>query len=394
MGSASAQAMFFGKLAALLKANLPLLKAMEVSLERVEEGKLRDAFSRILDRAYQGSSLTDAFFLEKDVFATEVLTLIANGEETGELEIRVQALAEGLAAGTFQARPEDGDGSPPLERLAGEAVSTGATDIHVTPSADGAEVRFRIGGKLVLREELRTADLADFVERAHLLSGLPAVPARAPCFGEFEAAGMHVMASFVPVPEGESLVLRLTAPQALMPELADFGFSETQVATLSEWTGKPHGMLLVAGLPGSGREKLLRSLLATIDYKSTRGFSVTAGPTPRIEGVSRIIADELSRASALRVAMGQDLDSVMIDELESGETAITAARVARTGHLVLAGIRAREATGALAGLLDLGLDPEDVAELVIGVAVLRAGTAGNEVFVVDREACREILDQE
>jgi hypothetical protein len=403
MGSASVQAIFFGRLAALLKANLPLLKAMEVALERVEAGRLRDALSRILDRAYQGSSLTDAFNLEGEVFSTEVLTLIASGEETGDLEFRTQAVADGLAAGTFAARPSAGTGAPPLERIAEQAVAGGATAIHVTPLPDGAAVFFRIGGALTRPEALCAADLLDLLERAHLLCGLPPEPVHQARCGEFDAAGMHVAASFCPVPEGESIVLRLAAMHALVPDLADFGLSGGQAAVLREWGERRNGIVLAAGLPGSGRTRLLRSLLATTDREARRIFAVTALPMPRIAGVSRILADPDSRAAALRAVLLQDLDAVLVDEIEGPAVATTAVRVARTGHLVLAGITAGGATEALAALLDLGLDPEDVAELVIGVAVLPPGIAGAGappskssgvgVFAVDRAACREILDQ-
>ena len=373
MGSGSAQAMFFGKLAALLRANLPLLKAMEVALERVDDERLRESFSRILDRAYQGSSLADAFSLESEVFSTEVLTLIISGEETGDLEFKTQALAEGLAAGTFEPRPADGAGAPPLLRVIELAIKAEATDVHVTPAAAGAEVRFRIEGKLKPQEDLAAADLADFLERAHVLAGLAVDPVDAPRTGEFEAAGMRVAASFCPVPEGESLVLRLVPPEEIAPPLGDYGFSEEQVETLTKWSRWPSGIVLIAGLPGCGRERLLRSLVASLDAQSSRVFAVTAAAMPRIEGISRITADGLSRAAALAAAMGQDLDGVMVDEIEGPATATAVARVARTGHLVLAGIHARGAPAARSALEDLGLDPEDVEELVIGVVSLPVG---------------------
>ncbi len=393
MGSATAQAMFFAKLAALLKANLPLLKAMEVSLERVKDEWLRGALSRILDRAYQGSSLSDAFNLEAEVFSTEVLYLISSGEEAGDLELKVQALADGLAAGTFEPRPADGEGAPPLLVLIDRAVEAQATDLHITPAGAGAEVRFRIGGKLLPQDDLGAADLADFVERAHLLAGLPAEPVTVPRSGEFDAAAMRVTASFCLVPEGESVVLSLTVPDTIAPPLPDLGFNEEQIEVLLEWSRRPNGIILVAGLPGSGREKLLRSLVAGMDSEASRVFAVTAEPMPRISGISRISAASISRSAALRAVLGQDLDCVMIDELEDRATVLMAARVARTGHLVLAGIRAREAPEALAALLDLGFDPEDVEQLVIGVAVLPAASDSAEIFAIDQGACRAISEK-
>ena len=127
------QAQFFGKLAALMEAGIPLLRAFEVAADRVRDDGLRYALGRILDRAYQGSSIADSFESEAPYFSSEARCLLAQGEETGDIEKKAAAISEGLASGIFEpGRPGEEISGPegsPLDRLISDAVEAGATAV-------------------------------------------------------------------------------------------------------------------------------------------------------------------------------------------------------------------------------------------------------------------------
>ncbi len=95
------QARFFGKLAALMGAGVPMLKSFEVAAEQVSEPEFTACLSRVLDHAYGGSSLTDAFDEEQSFFSAEVRCLIRFGEEAGDVEIKAAAIADGLTRGVL-----------------------------------------------------------------------------------------------------------------------------------------------------------------------------------------------------------------------------------------------------------------------------------------------------
>jgi type II secretory ATPase GspE/PulE/Tfp pilus assembly ATPase PilB-like protein len=386
------QAAYFGKLAALLKGGIPLLKAMEVSLERVNDPELRDALERVLKRCWQGTCLTDSFTEEAAVFPTEIRCLIATGEESGDLEEKAKAIAEGLSSGAFESRVGDGPEVSPFDRLIEDALAIDATAVHLVPVESGVAVRCRVSGKLKEVAVLGESLALDLVERIHLRCGLDAEPFPVPLSGECVAGGRALSASFCPLAEGESLVLRIEAEKVEGPRLIDLGLSEEQAALVARWLVRPNGFVLVAGPPGSGRQSMLAALMGRLDAATSRLFAIARGTLPRIPGVGRITTGVISRAAALRSAMDQDLDAVMLDEIPDRDTAAVATRVARLGHLVLAGVNARGAAEGIGALLEFGLAGEDVAELTLGVIALSGPEGGIEVLEIDDAARRTIIE--
>ena len=74
-------------------------------------------------------------------------------------------------------------------------------------------------------------------------------------------------------------------------------------------------------------------------------------------------------ANALRTAMRQDPDIMMVGEIRDGETAKLAIQAALTGHLVLSTLHTNSAVGAIPRLVDMGVDPYLIAPtLVLAVA--------------------------
>jgi len=79
----------------------------------------------------------------------------------------------------------------------------------------------------------------------------------------------------------------------------------------------------------------------------------------------------LSFASALRSILRQNPDIIMVGEIRDAETAQMAVRAALTGHLVLSTIHTNDAAGAVARLLDMGVEDYLVASCLLGVLAQR-----------------------
>jgi len=77
---------FNQELAALLKAGLPLLQALELMLERLKDPQFRDVLTQVRDRIKTGVELSDAFAAFGDVFPPLYASTLKAGERTGELE--------------------------------------------------------------------------------------------------------------------------------------------------------------------------------------------------------------------------------------------------------------------------------------------------------------------
>lgn len=77
---------FNQEMAALLRAGLPLVQALEIMLERMEEPKLRTVLAEIRDRVKAGEELSDAFASFGDLFPPLYPATLKAGELSGELE--------------------------------------------------------------------------------------------------------------------------------------------------------------------------------------------------------------------------------------------------------------------------------------------------------------------
>jgi len=77
---------FNQELAALLRAGLPLLQALDVMLERLDDPQLRSVLTEIRDQVKSGAELSDAFASFGDTFPPLYAATLKAGERTGELE--------------------------------------------------------------------------------------------------------------------------------------------------------------------------------------------------------------------------------------------------------------------------------------------------------------------
>jgi general secretion pathway protein E len=76
-------------------------------------------------------------------------------------------------------------------------------------------------------------------------------------------------------------------------------------------------------------------------------------------------------AGGLRSVLRQDPDVIMIGEIRDRETAVMAIQSALTGHLVFSTLHTNDAAGAVARLLDLGIEPYLLASSLVGVLAQR-----------------------
>ena len=81
--------------------------------------------------------------------------------------------------------------------------------------------------------------------------------------------------------------------------------------------------------------------------------------------------DTHSFAAALKHALRQDPDVILVGEMRDLETISTALTAAETGHLVLSSIHANDAVGVLFRLMDLDVEPASISSTLIGIVAQR-----------------------
>jgi type II secretory ATPase GspE/PulE/Tfp pilus assembly ATPase PilB-like protein len=258
------------------------------------------------------------------------------------------------------------------------ALSRGASDLHFEPRRHDLRVRHRIDGRLV-DYQIVAADLsASVVSRIKVLASLDLGERRLPQDGRatFVVAGrpVDVRVSILPSAFGESAVLRLLDRSSVGFQFDDLGFAAPQKAILTRVASAPHGIFLVTGPTGSGKTTTLYALLNSLARTEKKILSIEDPIEYHFEHVVQTQAAPsigLTFASALRSFLRQDPDVILVGEIRDTETAQVAVQAAMTGHLVLASLHANDAVRVVPRLLDMGIEPYQLAAALFGALAQR-----------------------
>ncbi|RMF21168.1 MAG: hypothetical protein D6760_10035, partial [Deltaproteobacteria bacterium] len=118
------------------------------------------------------------------------------------------------------------------------------------------------------------------------------------------------------------------------------------------------GMIVVCGPTGAGKTTTLYAVLEELRRPDLSLLSVEDPVERRIESVAQVPVDEESGrtfAVALRHALRQDPDVLMIGEMRDDTSARIACRAALTGHLVLSTVHASHAREAIVRIAEMGV---------------------------------------
>jgi type IV pilus assembly protein PilB len=281
-----------------------------------------------------------------------------------------------------------------------DAMQRHASDIHIEPDADGWRVRLRIDG--VLHQTVRPApSLCDpFVTRIKVLSRIDIAERRIPQDGRLKirVGPSHIeeyRVSTLPTLFGEKVVLRRldSLPENL--SLEALGLEPDQQAAISQAIRAPHGLLLVTGPTGSGKTLSLYCFMQYLNTLSSNLCSVEDPAEIQLAGVNQVNIHEkagLTFSRALRALLRQDPDVVMIGEIRDRETADVAVKAAQTGHLVLSTLHTNDAPATIARLLDIGIEPYNLAAAIRLITaqrlVRRLCPACREPYLADPDTLR------
>ena len=259
-----------------------------------------------------------------------------------------------------------------------EAVKENASDVHIEPYENRLGVRFRVDG--VLREVLETRrQLAPLVvSRIKVMSKLDIAEKRLPQDGRISlriaGRAVDVRVSTMPSGHGERVVLRLLDKQAGRLDLESLGMDDDSRSKIDELIHKPHGIILVTGPTGSGKTTTLYAALERIN-DNTRNIMTVEDPIEYfIDGIGQTQVNtkvEMTFARGLRAILRQDPDIVMVGEIRDLETAEIAVQASLTGHLVLSTLHTNTASGAVARLRDMGVEPFLLSSSLIGLLAQR-----------------------
>jgi type IV pilus assembly protein PilB len=159
-------------------------------------------------------------------------------------------------------------------------------------------------------------------------------------------------------------VLRILDKGNLTLELEKFGIEPRAERELMEAISNPYGMVLVTGPTGSGKTTTLYSALSKINTGDVNIMTAEDPVEYNLFGINQVqVRTEIgmSFAAALKAFLRQDPNVIMVGEIRDLETGGIAIKAALTGHLVMSTLHTNSAPETITRLLDMGLEPFNVA---------------------------------
>lgn len=259
-----------------------------------------------------------------------------------------------------------------------QAIKDRASDIHLEPFEKQLRVRYRIDGVLYDSTAPPKALQASLTSRIKIMSTLDIAERRLPQDGRFriKIAGRDVdlRVSILPTIHGEKIVMRVLDKTSLNPNLDAMGLDPDDLAKFKNAIDAPHGMILMTGPTGSGKTSTLYAVLTQLNTPDVNIVTVEDPVEYQMLGINQVQVKPdigLTFASGLRSILRQDPDIVMVGEIRDSETADIAVKAALTGHLVLSTLHTNDAPGAIARLVDMGIEPFLVSSSVLMVCAQR-----------------------
>lgn len=287
----------------------------------------------------------------------------------------------------FDDAQKDGPVISFVSQMLNEAVAQGASDLHFTSSHDGLDLRFRINGVLLRQPLGQPVNPSAVFGRLKVMSGMNVAERRKPQDGRMSAvmAGRVVdfRVSSLPTQLGESIVVRVLDPKALRLGWDKLGFGAETETALREIVEQPSGLLLVTGPTGSGKTTTLYTALNHLRSERRKIITIEDPVEYQLPDVDQVQVQGdlgLSFASALRTVLRQDPNVIMVGEIRDAETAEIACRAALVGRMVLSTLHTNSAQGAIARMLDLGVEEFILRDVLRGVL-------GQELQTVYCDAC-------
>jgi len=283
--------------------------------------------------------------------------------EEGEVEVGQDTLEEANLDDMLE-----NAGEAPVIRIVNsiliEALRKGASDIHIEPMEKTVRLRNRVDGMLYEipspPKNLQNA----ITSRLKIMSNLDIAERRVPQDGRFKIKALNkevdIRMSILPTVHGEKIVMRILDKTALAPNLGALGLDQLSLDNFSYALSQPYGMMLVTGPTGSGKTTTLYSALQELNVVGTNIITTENPVEYQLDGINQVQINPvvgLTFAAALRSILRQDPDVVMVGEIRDKETATIAVEAALTGHLVLSTLHTNDAAGAIARLIDMGIEP-------------------------------------
>jgi len=262
-----------------------------------------------------------------------------------------------------------------------DAYHQGASDIHIEPypGKGKTEIRFRKDGTLQPYISVPASYRNAIAARLKIMCDLDISEKRRPQdgkikFKKFGPLDIELRVATIPSAGGvEDIVMRILAAGEPIP-LEKLGLSARNVGMLKETVSKPYGLFFVCGPTGSGKTTTLHSVLGFLNTPETKIWTAEDPVEITQKGLRQVQMNPkagLTFAVAMKAFLRADPDIIMVGEMRDKETTSTGIEASLTGHLVFATLHTNSAPESIIRLLDMGMDPFNFADALLGVLAKR-----------------------
>jgi type IV pilus assembly protein PilB len=350
----------------------PMYGELRLSTVFINDNKFAELYALLYGKSLPGADGVEA-------------TVAADGGDLVEIDLR-QTKGE---AGANLYGGTDLMAEQVVDHIIKYGIINGASDIHLEQDRVKTTLRYRMDGVCEehnpawLDEKLQEMPGA-IISRIKVMSNLDIAERRLPQDGVFrinyldretkKRFDLDFRVATCPAISGENVTIRILDSRKAKVGLENLNHSDEVLTPLKRLFKSSAGMVLVSGPTGSGKSS---TLYGALQYIYHPGIKIITAEDPIEYSFPGIMQTQvkpkigLTFARLLRSFLRLDPDVILVGEIRDPETATIGFDAAQTGHLLLSTIHTNDAVSAVSRLLDLEIEPNQIAASLIGVLAQR-----------------------